>query len=73
LPHETTLIATIAVAFVLAFGLGMLANLVRLPPLVGYLLAGALLSITLNPLFFAIQPHVERWLGVAPGQPAPQA
>jgi CPA2 family monovalent cation:H+ antiporter-2 len=26
------------------------------------ILAGALLSITLNPLFFAIQPRVERWM-----------
>jgi len=25
-------------------------------------LAGALLSITLNPLFFAIQPRIERFL-----------
>ncbi|MFZ1427123.1 MAG: YbaL family putative K(+) efflux transporter [Geminicoccaceae bacterium] len=38
--HETTLIATIAVGLVLAFGLGFLANRLRLPPLVGYLLAG---------------------------------
>jgi predicted Kef-type K+ transport protein len=29
-------------------------------------LAGALLSITLNPLFFAIQPRIERWMGVNP-------
>ena len=40
MPHESTLIATIAAAFVLAFGFGLLANLARLPPLVGYLLAG---------------------------------
>ena len=40
MPHETTLIATIAVGLVLAFGLGFLANRLRLPPLVGYLLAG---------------------------------
>jgi CPA2 family monovalent cation:H+ antiporter-2 len=40
LPHETALIATIAMAFVLAFGFGLLASLVRLPPLVGYLVAG---------------------------------
>jgi CPA2 family monovalent cation:H+ antiporter-2 len=39
-PHETTLIATIVVGLVLAFGLGFLANRLRLPPLVGYLLAG---------------------------------
>ena len=34
LPHDTTLIATIAAAFVLAFGFGLLASLVKLPPLV---------------------------------------
>jgi CPA2 family monovalent cation:H+ antiporter-2 len=40
MPHETTLIATIAGAFVLAFAFGFVANKLRLPPLVGYLLAG---------------------------------
>jgi len=45
LPHDTALIATIAAAFVLAFGFGLLASLVRLPPLVGYLLAG----VTMGP------------------------
>ena len=40
MPHDTTLIATIVVALVLAFALGFLANRLRLPPLVGYLLAG---------------------------------
>jgi CPA2 family monovalent cation:H+ antiporter-2 len=44
LPHETTLIATIAAAFVLAFGFGLLASLVKLPPLVGYLLAGVMMG-----------------------------
>lgn len=42
--HDTMLIATIAVAFVLAFGLGLLAAHLRLPPLVGYLLAGVLIG-----------------------------
>ena len=40
MPHETTLIATIAAAFVFAFVLGLVASLARLPPLVGYLVAG---------------------------------
>jgi monovalent cation:H+ antiporter-2, CPA2 family len=40
MPHDVTLIATIAVAFVLAFVFGFLANRLRLPPLVGYLIAG---------------------------------
>ena len=39
MPHDTTLIATLAAAFVLAFALGFVAIRLRLPPLVGYLLA----------------------------------
>jgi monovalent cation:H+ antiporter-2, CPA2 family len=42
--HETALIATIAGAFVFAFVLGMLASYARLPPLVGYLLAGVMMG-----------------------------
>jgi CPA2 family monovalent cation:H+ antiporter-2 len=42
--HQTTLIATIAAAFVLAFGLGFVAAKLRVPPLVGYLLAGILIG-----------------------------
>jgi CPA2 family monovalent cation:H+ antiporter-2 len=38
--HETSLIATVAAAFGLAFVFGYIAARVRLPPLVGYLLAG---------------------------------
>ncbi|OLD45755.1 MAG: sodium:proton antiporter [Chloroflexi bacterium 13_1_40CM_2_68_14] len=40
MPHETALIATIAGGIGLAFVLGFAATRVRLPPLVGYLLAG---------------------------------
>jgi len=40
MPHETGLIATIAVGFALAFVLGLAAHRLKLPPLVGYLLAG---------------------------------
>jgi monovalent cation:H+ antiporter-2, CPA2 family len=40
MPHETALIATIAVGLILAFVGGFLASRLRLPPLVGYLLAG---------------------------------
>jgi CPA2 family monovalent cation:H+ antiporter-2 len=43
-PHETTLIATLAAAFVLAFGFGLVASWLRLPPLVGYLLAGVMMG-----------------------------
>ena len=40
MPHETKLIALIAIGFVLALALGFLAARLRLPPLIGYLLAG---------------------------------
>ena len=40
MPHETGLIATVAVGFALAFVLGLVAQRLRLPPIVGYLLAG---------------------------------
>ncbi len=38
--HQTSLIAMLVYGFVLAFGLGALANRFRLSPLVGYLIAG---------------------------------
>ena len=38
--HETSLIATIAMGLVFAFAGGFVASRLRLPPLVGYLLAG---------------------------------
>ncbi|WP_029014614.1 cation:proton antiporter [Niveispirillum irakense] len=44
MPHEANLIATLSVAFVLAFAGGMLADRLRLPPLVGYLMAGVLVG-----------------------------
>ena len=44
MPHDVTLITTIAVGFVLAFILGFVANKFRLPPLVGYLLAGVVMG-----------------------------
>ncbi len=40
MPHDTPLIATIVMGLVLAFAGGFVANKLRLPPLVGYLLAG---------------------------------
>jgi K+:H+ antiporter len=40
MPHESKLIALISVGFVLALAFGFLAARVRLPPLVGYLIAG---------------------------------
>jgi hypothetical protein len=44
MPHETPLIATIVAGLVLAFIFGALANRFRIPPLVGYLLAGVLVG-----------------------------
>jgi monovalent cation:H+ antiporter-2, CPA2 family len=40
MPHESKLIALIAIGFVLALTFGFLAAKLRLPPLIGYLLAG---------------------------------
>ncbi|TWI02848.1 CPA2 family monovalent cation:H+ antiporter-2 [Luteimonas cucumeris] len=40
MPHHTSLIAILCLGFVLAFVLGMLAQRLRLSPLVGYLVAG---------------------------------
>src|ERR1041385_1893800 len=40
MPHDVSLIATIAVGFALAFLLGFIAQWLRLPPLVGYLMGG---------------------------------
>ena len=42
--HQTPLIATIAAGLMLAFVFGLLANRLRLQPLVGYLLAGVLVG-----------------------------
>ncbi|MFN4016777.1 MAG: cation:proton antiporter [Reyranella sp.] len=42
--HEAALISTIAIGFVLAFGFGYIADRLRLPPLVGYLVAGILIG-----------------------------
>jgi K+:H+ antiporter len=42
--HVPPLVSTIAIGLVLAFGFGVLANRFKLPPLVGYLLAGIVLG-----------------------------
>ncbi len=44
MPHDVTLIATIAAGFALALVLGFIAVRLRLPPLVGYLVAGILIG-----------------------------
>lgn len=51
MPHEQTLIATLAIGLGLAFLLGMLALRLRLPPLVGFLLAGVFIG-----------PHTPGWV-----------
>ena len=44
MPHDTPLISTIVIGLVLAFGLGVIAQRMRISPLVGYLLAGVLMG-----------------------------
>jgi CPA2 family monovalent cation:H+ antiporter-2 len=44
MPHDTALIVTLASGFGLAFLLGMAAQRVKLPPLVGYLVAGIIIG-----------------------------
>ena len=44
MPHHTSLIAILCVGFVLAFVFGLLAQRLRLSPIVGYLLAGVLVG-----------------------------
>ena len=44
MPHDVSLIATVATAFGLAMAFGLVAARLRMPPLVGYLLAGIVVS-----------------------------
>ena len=44
MPHETELIGTVAFGLTAAFFGGMIALRLRLPPIVGYLLAGVLVG-----------------------------
>ncbi len=44
MPHSVTLITTIAVSFGLALLMGLIANRLKLPVLVGYLAAGVILG-----------------------------
>src|SRR5580700_3374044 len=57
--HEDTLIATLAMSLALAFVFGLAAVRLRLPPLVGYLVAG-----------IAVSPYTPGW--VADTHLAPQ-
>jgi len=44
MPHETPLLVTIVLGLVLAFACGFIASRLRLPPLVGYLVAGIIVG-----------------------------
>ena len=44
MPHVPPLVSTLAIGLVLAFALGVLVHRIKLPPLVGYLLAGILIG-----------------------------
>ncbi len=44
MPHVPPLVATVALGLVLAFSFGVLAHRLRLPPLIGYLVAGVLIG-----------------------------
>lgn len=44
MPHNITLITTIAASFGLALIMGLIANRLKLPPIVGYLLAGIMIG-----------------------------
>src|SRR5439155_5917225 len=44
MPHDTPLITTIVAGLVLAFIFGAIANRFKMPPLVGYLVAGVLVG-----------------------------
>src|SRR5215469_8286702 len=44
MPHVPPLVSTLAIGLVLAFSFGVLAHRFKLPPLVGYLLAGIVLG-----------------------------
>ena len=44
MPHETALIETISAALVFAFAFGFMAVRFKVPPVVGYLLAGVLIG-----------------------------
>jgi CPA2 family monovalent cation:H+ antiporter-2 len=44
MPHSAPLVSTLAVGLVLAFGFGLVAQRLKLPPLIGYLLAGIVIG-----------------------------
>lgn len=59
--HNISLITTIASGFGAALVFGFIAERVKVPALVGYLLAGVLISIALNSFLFAAVEPLRRW------------
>lgn len=64
MPHHTSLIAILCVGFVLAFVFGLLAQRLRLSPLVGYLVAG-IIAGPYTPGFVADQTLARQHAGDA--------
>lgn len=62
--HATPLITTIVGGLVLAFILGMIANKLRISPLVGYLLAGVLAG-PFTPVLLLILSSRLNWPSLA--------
>lgn len=62
--HATPLITTIVGGLVLAFILGMIANKLRISPLVGYLLAGVLAG-PFTPVLLLIPNSRLNWRSLA--------
>jgi len=47
MPHDVTLIATLAGGFGLALIFGLAASYLKMPPLLGYLIAGVMIGLQL--------------------------
>ena len=68
MPHDTPLISTIVAGLVLAFILGAIANRLRMPPLVGYLVAGVVVG-PFTPGFVADADLANELSELAPASP----
>ena len=72
MPHSVTLITTIAVSFGLALLMGLIANRLKLPVLVGYLVAGVILGSN-TPGFVADMELSAQLAEIGPGGGDPVA
>ena len=70
MPHSVTLITTIAVSFGLALVMGLIANRLKLPVLVGYLTAGVILGAN-TPGFVADMELSSQLAEIGVIQPVP--